>query len=224
MSDLTKIDSVAGVSIYSVKGEPKSFLFKAGLMIDADGSPNCYGPNNTGLDFTANGGDDKKGGNWWGGPKHDGTPCIQKIYEPSPGMYVCATSLVNPAYDETSQYRYVDSESIPFFVLPGGHNNGAKLGDCGLVYNTATGDNCFAIFADTGPAGKIGEASMRLATALKINNDPKKGGVSSKTIGYLVFPGSVGAWKPPKVWWDVANTMTKSWGGLHRLKELLALT
>jgi len=50
-------------------------------------------------------------------------------------MYVCATALVIPGYPDSSQYRYVDSESIPFLVLPGGgHNNGAKLGDVGLVY------------------------------------------------------------------------------------------
>jgi hypothetical protein len=218
-SDLTKIDSVGGVPIYSVSGTPKSFIFKAGLAIDCDGSPQAYGPNNSGIDYTANGG--TPGSNWWGGPvDSSGNPIVQKIYEPKPGMYVSATSHGNPAFGSNSQYRYIDAESIPFIVLPGQHSNGAKLGDVCLCLNTQTGDNCFGIYADVGPSSKIGEASMRMASALKINNNPKTGGTESKIIAYLVFPGSVANWVPPDVWWDTASTLTKAWGGLARLKEL----
>jgi hypothetical protein len=220
VSDLSQIDSVAGVKIYSVKGEPKSFVFKSGMAIDADGAPNCYGPNNTGLDYTANGGDDQ-GGNWWGGPVDSkGYPIKQAIYDPYPSFYVSGTAHTNPQYSSDSPYCYLDSGSIPFFVLPGNHANGAKLGDVGLVYNSKTGDNCYAIYADVGPGSKIGEASMRLAKALTIDPDPKKGGTESKIIVYLVFPGSVGKWMPPKNWFDVANTLVMAWGGLARLKEI----
>jgi Fungal chitosanase of glycosyl hydrolase group 75 len=220
MSDLTQIDSVAGVTIYSVTGEPKAIVFKAGAAINADGAANCYGPNNSGIDYTANGGDDQ-GGNWWGGPTgKDGKPMVQQIYDPYPEMYVCATAHFNPAYTEDSQYRYIDSASIPFLVLPGNHACGAKLGDVALVLNTATGDNCYAIYADVGPSAKIGEISMRLATALSIDNNPKKGGTAAKRVVYLVFIGSVASWKPPKVWFDTANTLTEAWGGLARLKEI----
>jgi Fungal chitosanase of glycosyl hydrolase group 75 len=220
MSELTKIDSVAGVNLYSTPGEPPAFIYRAGMAINADGSPNCYGPNNSGLDWTANGG--TVGGEWWGGPvDSSGMPVIQKIYDPSPGMYVSGTALINPAFPEASPYRYVDSESIPFIVLPGKHNNKAKLGDAALVYNEKTGDNCYAVYGDVGPASKIGEGSIRLAEALKINAEPKSGGIASKSIVYLVFPGSVGAWKPPSVWFDVANTLFKSWGGLDRLRQLI---
>jgi hypothetical protein len=220
MSDLTQIDSVAGVTIYSVTGEPKAIVFKAGAAINADGAANCYGPNNSGIDYTANGGDDQ-GGNWWGGPVgKDGKPLTQKIYDPYPGMYVCATAHFNPGYTEDSQYRYIDSAAIPFLVMPGNHSCGAKLGDVALVLNTATGDNCYAIYADVGPSAKIGEISMRLATALSIDNNPKKGGTAAKRIVYLVFIGSVASWKPPKVWFDTANTLTEAWGGLSRLVTL----
>ena len=221
MSDLKEIDVVAGVRLYAVAGNIKSFIFKAGFMIDADGSPNCYGPDNNGLDYTANGG--TPGSDWWGGPTDsEGMPIIQKIYDPTPGFYVSATALANPTFPESSQYRYADSECVPFFVLPGQHSNGAKLGDVGLVYNTKTGDNCYAVYGDVGPSSKIGEGSMRLAEALSISSDPKSGGTESKSIVYLVFPGSVGAWKPPSVWWDAANTLTHSWGGLTRLKQIIA--
>ncbi len=222
-NELTEIDALAGSAIYSVKGEPKSFVFKAGLMIDCDGSPRAYGPNNSGIDYTANGGNDTSGkaGAWWGGPVgSDNKPIVQKVYEPNPGFYVSGTSLVNPTYPEASQYRYIDAESVPYFVLPGSHTNGAKVGDIGLLYNTKTGDNCYGVFADQGPSSKIGEASLRMATALNIPNNPKTGGTESKIIVYLVFPGSIASWKPPNVWWDVANTLTKAWGGLARLKQI----
>jgi hypothetical protein len=220
VSELSEIDSVGGVTIYSVSGEPKAIVFKAGAAINADGAANCYGPNNTGIDYTANGGDDQ-GGNWWGGPVgSNGKPLTQKIYDPYPGMYVCATAHFNPGYTEDSQYRYIDSGSIPFLVMPGNHSCGAKLGDVALVLNTANSENCYAIYADVGPQTKIGEISMRLATALKIDNNPKKGGTSAKAIVYLVFIGSVASWKPPKVWFDTANTLVTAWGGLARLKEI----
>jgi len=105
-------------------------------------------------------------------------------------------------------------------VLPGKHNCGAKLGDVALVYNEKTGDNCYAIYGDVGPSSKIGEASMRLAQALKIDDSPKAGGTESKIVVYLVFPGSVGKWETPKKWFSHANHLTKAWGGLSRLKEI----
>jgi hypothetical protein len=225
---LTEIDGVAGILIYSVGGEPidaaqKSFIYRAGLMIDCDGAPNAYGPQNTGIDYTANGGNPTSGapGAWWGGPVDKHNKAIpQKIYEPFPGFYVSGTSLINPAYPQDSQYRYIDASAIPFIVLPGGHQNGAKLGDVCLCYNLVTGDNCYGVFADTGPSSKIGEASMRMASTLGIPSDPKKGGTENKSVVYLVFPSSVGSWKPPHIWWDIANTMVSAWGGIARLKEI----
>jgi hypothetical protein len=222
MSDLSKIDTVAGIPIYAVSGTPRAFIFKAALAINADGSPNAYGPNNSGLDYTANGGDDSGSGDWWGGPTgSDNKPIVQTIYDPSPGLYVSGTALINSAFDEASPYRYIDSESIPFFVLPGKHSNQAKLGDVGLLYNETTGDNCYAIYGDVGPQDKLGECSIRLAQALGVKNlSPKDGGLASKTITYLVFYGSVGKWQPPNVWWKTANDLTSAWGGLSRLVSL----
>ena len=219
MSDLTSIDEVAGVRIYSVSGSVPSFVFKAGFMINADGSPNCYGPDNSGLDYTANAGSPD---DWWGiATDANNNPLLQKIYDPSPGMYVSTTALINQAFPEASPYRYLDSECIPFFVLPGQHSNKAKTGDVALVYNTKTGDNCYAVYGDIGPSSKIGEGSIRLAEALSLDANPKSGGTESKIIVYVVFPGSVGAWKPPSVWFDAANTVFHAWGGIPRLKEII---
>jgi hypothetical protein len=220
MSDLSKIDAVGGVPIYKVGGQPASFLYVSGMTIDADGSSRCYGPDNSGIDYTANGG--TPGYNWWGGPTdNNGMPIVQKIYEPHPGMYVSGTAHVVPGYPDQSQYRYIDSEAIPFIVLPGNHANGAKLGDVCLVYNTKTHDNCYGIYADIGPGDKIGEASIRMATALAVDSNPKSGGTESKSIAYLVFPGSIAKWTAPSDWFARANAIVADWGGLSRLQSLL---
>ncbi len=220
MSDLSKIDNVNGVPIYQVKGEPPSFLFRAGYAIDADGAPDCYNADNTGIDWTENGG--TPGGNWWGGPvDSEDQPLQQKIYDPCPGYYVSGTAHCNPAYAESSPYRYLDSNCIPFFVLPNKHSCGAQLGDVGLVYNQKNGENCYAIYGDIGPSDKIGEGSIRLAQALAIPSNPKTGGTESRMIAYVVFPGSVARWVPPADWFAYANKLFRSWGGLSRLINLL---
>lgn len=165
-------------------------IYKAKMAIDADGSPQAYGPNNSGLDWTANAG---YPGNWWGVvTDSNGNPIIQNSGNPFPGMYVSTTSLVNSAYATTNPLRYVDSGNMPFFALPSAitSTNGIALGDVGFVYNTTNGKGCYAIFADGGPAGKLGEGSMYLALKLGINSSPKTGGTSSGIIDYIVFPGS----------------------------------
>ncbi|MBA3665372.1 MAG: hypothetical protein H0W61_14340 [Bacteroidetes bacterium] len=165
-------------------------IYKAKMAIDADGSPQAYGPNNSGLDWTANAG---YPGNWWGVVTDaNGNPIIQGAGDPFPGLYVSTTSLVNSAYATTNPLRYVDSGNIPFFVLPSAitSTNGIALGDVGFVYKTTNGKGCYAIFADGGPAGKLGEGSMYLANKLGINSNPKTGGTSSGIIDYFVFPGS----------------------------------
>jgi hypothetical protein len=221
VSDLVEIDSVGGVIIYEVMRAPKALLFLAGFAIDADGSPRCYGPGNSGLDYTANGG--TPGSDWWGGPTDkNGYPIEQTVYDPYPGMWVSGTAHIDSTYTEDSPYRYLDSERIPFFVLPGNHSNGAKLGDVGLCLNTTSGDNCYAVYGDIGPSSKIGEGSMRLASALGLNSSPKTGGTSNKIIGYLLFPGSIGKWQPPAEWFAKANDIFQSWGGLPLLEKLLS--
>jgi len=65
---------------------------------------------------------------------------------------------------------------------------GAKLGDLALILYKDK--RSFAIFADLGPRAHIGEASMATAANLGIPNSPKHGGVSSKSVIYIVFAKS----------------------------------
>jgi hypothetical protein len=84
---------------------------------------------------------------------------------------ISATSLANRNVDVTQ--RYIDSEKIPFFVIPGRwHHENIRLGDYAYVYSpnalgikdeTLSGPRgSFAVAADTGPRNKFGEGSIAL--------------------------------------------------------------
>jgi hypothetical protein len=109
-------------------------LYRAKMYIDADGSPRAYGPNNSGLDWTANAGST---GNWWGiVTDSNGDPILQNSSDPYPGMYVSTTSLVNSAYGTTNPLHYTNSETVPFIVLPSSVRTAGNIsiGDVAYVY------------------------------------------------------------------------------------------
>jgi hypothetical protein len=187
--NMTLKTTIQGFKVYKHTASG-AILFKAKMAIDADGSPRAYGPNNSGLDYTANAGHP---GNWWGVvTNNSGNPIIQNSSNPYPGMYVSTTSLVNNSYPATNPLHYVNSEAIPFFVLPSAVTQlgNIHLGDIGYVYNTVTGQGCYAIFADGGPAGKLGEGSIYLANQIGVNSNARTGGTTQGIIDYIVFPGS----------------------------------
>lgn len=187
--DLTYLTTIENFDVY--KHNPSgAILYRAKMAIDADGCPRAYGPNNSGLDWTANAG---YPGNWWGIVTDvNGDPIIQNSSDPYPGMYVSSTSLVRTGYSNANPLRYVDSENIPYIALPSALQSLANIakGDLAYVRNTTNGNTCFAYFADTGPGGKLGEGSMALAVALGINSSPKTGGTSQPILDYVVFPQS----------------------------------
>jgi glycosyl hydrolase group 75 (putative chitosanase) len=83
--------------------------------------------------------------------------------------------------------RSADANQIPYVVLSpsAARSIGANLGD--LVRVRANGRTVYAIYADSGP--RVGEASMRTARALGINDSPIGGGKSGG-VEYTVLPGS----------------------------------
>lgn len=99
----------------------------------------------------------------------------------------------------TGQDRFLDAEKIPYIVLPGGFAEqfGIEVGDLAAVFFHHT--LVFAVYADVGPAGKLGEGSIRLAELC--GHQPWKnwsgdesfsthGGIPAGDVEYLVFPGS----------------------------------
>lgn len=158
--------------------------FRAGMNINADGSPHAYHPDGSppGLDYLSNAGHP---GNWWGiATNVGGYPYIQGSLQSAPGFYVSTTALQNPAYDASDPRRYVDSEKVPFIVLPSNFPVKVKLGaKCSVTFN---GKKVDAIYADIGPRFQLGEGSIALAKELGINPDPKRGGTEDKML-YEVY-------------------------------------
>jgi len=113
----------------------------------------------------------------------------------------------------------VNAEAVNFIVLPGRIGLGAKLGDFAVVLRPSTGAYDYAVYADVGPASKIGEASIALAAALGVPSSPKTGGVGHG-IAYIVFPGSAQNWplSQPEIDQYGAQLFSK-WGGLDKAKD-----
>ena len=166
-------------------------IFKAKMAIDADGSPRAYGPNDSGLDELSNA---KTDGKWVGivVDKYD-RPLVQGANDPYPGFYISPTALYDPNFADTDPRCYVNSEIIPYYVMPQSlmDDYNMKVGDMGYVYNQRTHKSCFAILADVGPEGKLGEGSIALAQQIGIANvSPRDGGIETPDIVYIAFPNS----------------------------------
>jgi hypothetical protein len=164
-----------------------AFFYETGMSIDADGAPNAYNPDDTGIDDLDNAGEP---GNWWALALDDqGEPYIQGPNDPFPGFYVSTTALWDRTKDRADTARFVDASKIPYIVLPGPvvKQTGARLGDFAVVFDKQNGKTSYAIFADIGPS--VGEGSVALADSLGIHSDARRGGARDGIL-YLVFPGS----------------------------------
>ena len=221
MAKLKFLKRVGYTDINTLQDDDSAFFYHAGMMIDADGAYHAYHPDGkSGLDYLGNAG---KPGNWWAlvtdNGKPSGNPLIQKKGDPAPGFYISTTSLEDTSIDRSDPRRYVDAESVNFFVLPGRLGLGAKLGDFGVVIRPERNDYDYAVYADAGPPGKLGEGSIALAAALGIPSNPKNGGTAHGII-YIVFPGSRQDWPLTQVEIDQhAAALFAKWGGLEKAKE-----
>jgi hypothetical protein len=211
----------SAIPIWHLPGSPV-FFYEAGMTIDADGAPNAYHPDNTGLDDLRNAGSP---GNWEGLAKdRDGEPYVQGPDDPFPGYYVSETALADRSKPVNDPTRYVDASKIPFIVLPGSmaRDVGARPGDFAVVINQNNGKSSYAIFGDVGPFDRIGEGSIALAENLEIRSDARNGG-ARRGILYVVFPGS-GNGQPRSI--DEINAETEKlvqdWGGTSQLTACTA--
>jgi peptidoglycan hydrolase-like protein with peptidoglycan-binding domain len=199
------IAEIAGVQVSELQSGIAVF-YRAGMDIDADGSPLAYNPEDTGLDVN----EDAMDGSQWVGVVTDdaGNPVIQNRSDPAPGFYVSTTSLEDPSQAATSPSRYVDATKIPYIVIPGGALGRARLGHPTIVLDVLTGRRVKGIVADAGPRDKIGESSVFLAAAIMdqpisplgdpdSNNfsNPRTGGTEAKRFLYLILTAN-----PPLRW------------------------
>jgi Fungal chitosanase of glycosyl hydrolase group 75 len=221
MANLKFLKRIGYSDINTLEDDDSTFFYEGGMMIDADGGYHAYHPDNkSGLDYLGNAG---RPGNWWAlvtdNGEPNGRPMIQTAADPAPGFYISTTSLEDPNCDRRDPHRYVNAEAINFIVLPGRLGLGAKLGDFAVVIRPATAAYDYAVYADVGPANKIGEGSIALAAALGIPSSPKTGGVGHGIV-YIVFPGSAQGWRlsQPEIDQNAAGLFS-SWGGVDKAKD-----
>jgi Fungal chitosanase of glycosyl hydrolase group 75 len=194
--------------------DSQAFFFVSGMTIDADGAPNAYDPDDTGLDDIANAG----GPAHWDGiiTDREGNLLVQGESDPFPGYYISCTSLSDQSKKLTDPTRYVDASKIPYVVLPNdlAERAGARLGDFAVVMNLRNGKSSYAIYADI---GTMGEGSIALADKLGIWSDARRGGQSDGIL-YLVFPGS-GNLEPRTIdeIQSEAEKLLHDWGGIEKL-------
>ncbi len=191
-----------------------AFFFTSGMTIDADGAPNAYNPQNTGLDDLSNAG---APGHWVGILQDkDGNPLVQGPGDPFPGYYISCTALADWTKAPNDPARYVDASKIPYIVLPGAmaRELGAWPGDLAVVVNLWNGNYSYAILGDI---GTLGEGSIALADNLGISSDARHGGIWWG-VSYLVFPGS-GDHRPKSIDQidQMGHKLLDDWGGVARL-------
>jgi len=226
------IVTVGGVPVQRLDGDVSAFFWSNGLECDADGAPNAYNPQDTGIDYLANAGHP---GNWWGiATDASGTPYTQGSYPsgsyaPYPGYYVSTTSLEDARFPTHDVRRYVNAVNISFIVLPTGSfmsKLSAKLGDACFVYNSANNHSSFAIVADTGPSSQIGEGAVALQFALGHNPLNSHGRVASgiaSGVRTLCFAGSSkGAVSSQAEVDALGSALFEAWGGMARFQKCIS--
>lgn len=167
--------------------------YEGGLAVDADGSPRAYGPNNIGLDWTADAGHP---GDWYGiVVGSNGNPVIQGSNDPYPGMYISTTALQDHTKATTDTTRYVDAEKINYVSVASDliKTYGIRMGDLAAVYYRNTNTLCSAVCADVGPRGKYGEGSVALASQLGMSGNAKHGGCDDNVVT-IIFINSHSSW------------------------------
>lgn len=191
-------------------------FYEGGLAIDADGSPRAYGPNNTGLDWTANAGHP---GNWYGViTDANGNPVVQGSNDPYPGMYISTTALQDHTKQNTDPMRYVDSEKVNYISVASDLMKlyGIRMGDVAAVYYRNTNTLCSAVCADVGPRGKYGEGSMGLAGQLGMNNNPKHGGCNDNVVT-IIFINSHSSWPlDDSIILELVQSLLQQAGGIQQ--------
>jgi Fungal chitosanase of glycosyl hydrolase group 75 len=204
------IGNIQGNNI--VEQDDGSVTFSAGATLDGDGANGqfggfpCYAPKSFRggtLDILANAGSP---GDWFGivtdTGETTGKPILQGENDPCPGAFVSATSL--HLFDQngnrlpnSSPFKYVDSATVPFIVVPPMIIRGVAsvvLGCRCVVTNTRTGQSVEAVVADTGPKNHLGEMSVACARAIGVRigttHAAEGDGAPSPSIHYQLFPGT----------------------------------
>lgn len=194
------LGTIQGVDI--VEQDDGSVHFLADADIDADGSNGQYGQqaayrfDNKGSELLANGGMAVVNGKVifsqsWGKDIVLLNGDNPKVLDT--GVIPSKTAYKFPDKDANDPEAYVDSETIPYIVVPPlvrQKTKGIVLGAKAIVVNTLNGKSVDAVVADIGPRTKIGELSIAAAKAIGIPSSPRTGGTDKKVVLYEIWPGT----------------------------------
>jgi hypothetical protein len=235
----------------------KAIAFASQMQVNTDGAPDSYHPDDIGITHICNGVSVGRSCTWkakclsdfrqakaehFKGPTKicffamatdaQGVPIIQGETDPKPGYFVSTTALKQPGEKVRTPQAQLDSNTVPFAVIPGTWQRsgtpGPKLGDFGVAYRRSNGKLAYFVIGDTGPKNKLGEGSVALHQAL--GNDPfmdrfgvrrARKGIGDRDVVYLLFPNSAhSGQKFDTAMIDrLAGEQLQAFGGIERLKE-----
>lgn len=153
----------------------------------------CYGPNDTGLDYTANAGSP---GNWFGvATDSNGNPYIQQPTDPDPGAYISTTSYQWSQFAVNDVRRYLDAAAIPFIVVNGIVRRkcaGICVGSQAWLMRISTQQIIPCIVGDSGPNVDEGESSIYCGKLFNVGNNPRGNGPEDDEMDWLFsfLPGT----------------------------------
>lgn len=249
----------AEIGTVQVFRDPASnaIAFASQMQVNTDGAPDSYHPDDIGITHICNGVSVGPTCSWkasclrefrqakaerFHGPTKicffamakdaNGLPIIQGNADPKPGYFVSTTALHQPGENIDTPHAQLDSNSVPFAVIPGNWQTsgkpGPRLGDFGVAYRRSNGKSALFVIGDTGPRNKLGEGSVALHQAL--GNDPfmlrfgvrrARKGIGDRDVVYLLFQRTAQTGqKLDTVSIDrIAGAQLQAFGGIGRLKE-----
>lgn len=257
---LTQESTFAHTEIGAVKifrdASTNAIAFASQMQVNTDGAPDSYHPDDIGITHICNGVSvgpsctwkaqclsefrQAKSESFRGSTKicffamatdNRGVPIIQGDSDPKPGYFVSTTALHQPGENPRTPQAQLDSNTVPFAVIPGNWQSsgkpGPRLGDFGIAWRRSNDKLAYFVIGDTGPRNKLGEGSVALHQAL--GNDPfvmrfgvrrALRGIGDRDVVYLLFPGSA----QPDGQFDAASIeritgpLFEWFGGIKRLK------
>jgi hypothetical protein len=177
-------------------------FFTGDADIDADGANGQHGKQpaymvgNRGSEHLANGGMTIRGGKVVGNSSWfrdivicgaDGQP-----REFPGGVIASKTAYRFPDMAVDDPAAYVDSETVPYIVVPPivrQATRGKVMGCRARATNLTNGKQSWGVVADIGPRTKTGEVSIEMARRLGIPHSPRTGGSSVPNVLYELWPG-----------------------------------